>query len=55
VILIIATALYNYEASCEGELTIEAGEIISHINKNTGSDEWWMGEGKNGKGQFVRP
>ncbi|KAJ3291271.1 F-BAR and double SH3 domains protein 1 [Borealophlyctis nickersoniae] len=45
-------ALYDYDATCEGELTIRVGEIITVTNKNTGSEEWWEGEGAGGKGQF---
>ena len=44
--------LYSYEATCDGELSIEAGETITLISKNTGSDQWWTGSGKNGTGQF---
>ena len=44
--------MYSYEATCKGELTIEAGEIISAISKDTGSDYWWTGTGKHGTGQF---
>ncbi|KAJ8329910.1 hypothetical protein BDV3_004078 [Batrachochytrium dendrobatidis] len=47
-----ARALYSYEATCDGELTIEAGEILVIKSKETGSDDWWEGEGKNGCGQF---
>ena len=47
-----AKALYAYEASCPGELTIEAGEIIMNVNMETGSDQWWEGSGLNGRGQF---
>jgi hypothetical protein len=48
----VATCLYSYEKSCEGELSIEQGEIITDIQQNTGSDQWWWGRGKNGTGQF---
>merc|ERR1719354_87286 len=47
-----ATALYTYNASCEGELTIEAGEVITDICKDSGDDQWWHGKGKHGEGQF---
>eukprot|EP00842_Homolaphlyctis_polyrhiza_P006385 jgi/Hompol1/6748/HPOL_001192-RA len=45
-------AIYSYEATCDGELTIEAGEIITIVNKDTGSEAWWEGQGKHGRGQF---
>ncbi|KAJ3407391.1 F-BAR and double SH3 domains protein 2 [Chytridiales sp. JEL 0842] len=47
-----ARALYDYTATCEGELTLQAGEIINVTNKSTGSADWWEGEGRNGRGQF---
>jgi SH3 domain len=47
-----AKALYDYEATCSGELTISLGEMVQITNKDTGSDAWWEGVGKNGKGQF---
>ncbi|KAJ1341626.1 hypothetical protein BSLG_003815 [Batrachochytrium salamandrivorans] len=45
-------ALYSYEATCDGELSIDAGEILLIKSKETGSDAWWEGEGKHGCGQF---
>lgn len=50
--LILATVLYSYESTCAGELSLEVGELITNITKNTGSAEWWQGKGKNGEGQF---
>jgi len=47
-----ATALYAYEATCVGELSIEQGERITIISMNTGSEQWWKGQGKKGTGQF---
>ena len=47
-----ARVLYAYDATCEGELTIEVGEVITDIDKETGSDAWWEGQGKHGYGQF---
>ncbi|KAJ1332203.1 hypothetical protein BSLG_008865 [Batrachochytrium salamandrivorans] len=34
-------ALYSYEATCDGELSIDAGEILLIKSKETGSDAWW--------------
>ncbi|KAI8922926.1 hypothetical protein BC831DRAFT_473791 [Entophlyctis helioformis] len=45
-------ALYSYEATCEGELTFDAGELLTVTNTKTGSDAWWEGEGHHGRGQF---
>ncbi|KAJ3218858.1 hypothetical protein HDU67_003813 [Dinochytrium kinnereticum] len=47
-----AKALYQYNATCEGELSLKVGDIITITNKITGSDAWWEGEGPGGKGQF---
>jgi hypothetical protein len=47
-----ARVIYPYESTCKGELTIEIGEIIEDISVRTGSDQWWEGSGKNGRGQF---
>jgi flagellar hook-basal body complex protein FliE len=45
-------ALYDYEATCEGELSISVGDIITVTNINTGSSSWWEGTGPKGHGQF---
>ncbi|ORX84249.1 hypothetical protein BCR32DRAFT_291475 [Anaeromyces robustus] len=45
-------ALYDYEATCEGELSISVGDIITVTNQNTGSSSWWEGTGPKGHGQF---
>jgi hypothetical protein len=33
-------------------LSIEEGEIITILSMNTGSEQWWEGQGKKGRGQF---
>lgn len=33
-------------------MSITAGEIILVTSKDTGSEAWWEGVGKSGKGQF---
>lgn len=50
-----ARALYGYEATCDGELSFKAGDVIVVTEKNTGSSAWWEGEveGRPGvRGQF---
>ncbi|KAI8592422.1 hypothetical protein BDZ88DRAFT_282695 [Geranomyces variabilis] len=47
-----ARALYAYESTCDGELSMDVGDIITVTNKNTGSDAWWEGSGPRGMGQF---
>jgi hypothetical protein len=50
-----ARVLYSYDSTCAGELTIEVGEVLTDISVNTGSDQWWEGSGKHGRGQFPSP
>ncbi|KAI8817468.1 uncharacterized protein EV422DRAFT_570810 [Fimicolochytrium jonesii] len=45
-------ALFAYQSTCDGELSMEIGDVISVVSKNTGSDAWWEGESSRGKGQF---
>ncbi|KAI9002017.1 hypothetical protein BC832DRAFT_130014 [Gaertneriomyces semiglobifer] len=45
-------AIYAYESTCDGELTIQPSDIITIISKDTGSDAWWEGESIRGRGQF---
>ncbi|KAJ3102284.1 hypothetical protein HDU97_000641 [Phlyctochytrium planicorne] len=47
-----ARALYDYKATCDGELSFKTGDIITITNKDTGSSAWWEGEGPTGRGQF---
>ncbi|KAJ3172743.1 hypothetical protein HK101_011141 [Irineochytrium annulatum] len=47
-----ARAIYQYTASCDGELSLEIGDEIVVTNKDTGSAAWWEGESSRGKGQF---
>ncbi|KAJ3247290.1 F-BAR and double SH3 domains protein 1 [Chytriomyces hyalinus] len=45
-------ALYDYNASCEGELTLVAGDVVTITSKATGDDAWWEGVSNRGKGLF---
>ncbi|KAI8907051.1 SH3 domain-containing protein [Powellomyces hirtus] len=49
---VMARALYAYESTCDGELSMDVGDVIQITNKDTGSPAWWEGEGSRGKGQF---
>lgn len=49
---ITAKVLYDYAATCDGELTLTEGETITITSKATGSPDWWEGKGSHGKGQF---
>lgn len=47
-----ATALYDYEAQAEGDLSFSAGDVIEVTRKGLTENEWWSGK-LNGKvGQF---
>jgi len=49
---VTATALYDYEAQAEGDLSFSAGDVIEVTRKGLTENEWWSGR-LNGKvGQF---
>ncbi|KAJ3235341.1 F-BAR and double SH3 domains protein 1 [Chytriomyces hyalinus] len=45
-------ALYDYKATCEGELTLVTGDVVTITSKATGDDAWWEGISARGKGLF---
>jgi amphiphysin len=48
----MATALYDYEAQAEGDLSFSTGDVIEVTKKGATENEWWTGR-LNGKiGQF---
>ena len=47
-----ATALYDYEAQAEGDLSFNAGDIIEIIQKGATENEWWIGKLRGREGQF---
>lgn len=49
-----AKAIYSYDATCKGELSIVAGEIITVTSQDIGSEDWWEGTGQKGQGQFPK-
>lgn len=46
------TALYDYEAQAEGDLSFSTGEVIEIITKTNNANEWWTGKIGPRKGQF---
>ncbi|RKF73764.1 Regulator of cytoskeleton and endocytosis [Golovinomyces cichoracearum] len=46
------TALYDYEAQAEGDLSFKVGEVIEVIARTNNENEWWTGKLKGKKGQF---
>lgn len=47
-------AIYDYEATCQGELSIRVGDIIDVTSLDTGSSSWWEGVDQQKSGQFPR-
>ncbi len=46
------TALYDYSATQEGDLSFRAGDVIEIVNKTPNSHEWWTGKLNGRQGQF---
>lgn len=46
------TALYDYEAQAEGDLSFTTGEVIEIISRTQNENEWWTGKVAGRQGQF---
>jgi len=46
------TALYDYEAQAEGDLSFTAGDVIEIITRTSNTNEWWTGKIRGRSGQF---
>lgn len=46
------TALYDYEAQAEGDLSFSAGEAIEIVSRTDNTNEWWIGKIGIRQGQF---
>lgn len=46
------TALYDYEAQAEGDLSFSAGDVIEIITRTSNENEWWTGKVAGREGQF---
>ncbi|KAK5112062.1 hypothetical protein LTR85_011643 [Meristemomyces frigidus] len=46
------TALYDYEAQAEGDLSFSAGEVIEVVQRTNNDNEWWVGKIGARQGQF---
>ncbi|EMC98992.1 hypothetical protein BAUCODRAFT_31261 [Baudoinia panamericana UAMH 10762] len=46
------TALYDYEAQAEGDLSFSAGEVIEVVTRTNNTNEWWVGKIGARQGQF---
>jgi amphiphysin len=47
-----ATALYDYEAQAEGDLSFTTGDVIEIVTRTNNENEWWIGKIKGKEGQF---
>ena len=46
------TALYDYEAQADGDLSFSAGDVIDVVTRTENSNEWWVGKIGVRQGQF---
>ncbi|ORY09031.1 reduced viability upon starvation protein [Clohesyomyces aquaticus] len=46
------TALYDYEAQAEGDLSFTTGDVITIISRTQNDNEWWTGSVHGRTGQF---
>lgn len=46
------TALYDYSAQAEGDLSFHAGDVIEIIQRTQNDNEWWQGRLQGRTGQF---
>lgn len=46
------TALYDYSAQAEGDLSFRAGDVITIVTKTQNANEWWTGKINGRQGQF---
>jgi len=46
------TALYDYEAQAEGDLSFTTGDVIEIVTKTDNNNEWWVGKINGRQGQF---
>lgn len=46
------TALYDYEAQAEGDLSFTTGDVIEIITRTQNENEWWTGRVRGKTGQF---
>ena len=46
------TALYDYEAQAEGDLSFSTGDQIEIVTRSDNVNEWWIGKAHGKQGQF---
>lgn len=48
----MVTALYDYSAQAEGDLSFRAGDVIEITSRTQNTNEWWQGKLQGRSGQF---
>lgn len=48
----MVTALYDYSAQAEGDLSFRAGDVIEIVSRTQNENEWWVGKLQGRSGQF---
>ncbi len=48
----MATALYDYNAQAEGDLSFRVGDVIEIVTRTNNENEWWTGKLHGKQGQF---
>ncbi|GAB1313864.1 BAR adaptor protein Hob1 [Madurella fahalii] len=48
----VVTALYDYSAQAEGDLSFRAGDTIEIVTRTANENEWWTGRLRGKQGQF---
>ncbi|KAH8880018.1 BAR domain-containing protein [Thozetella sp. PMI_491] len=48
----MVTALYDYSAQAEGDLSFRAGDVIEIVSRTANENEWWTGKLNGKSGQF---
>lgn len=46
------TALYDYSAQADGDLSFRAGDVIEIVSRTANENEWWIGKLNGKQGQF---
>jgi amphiphysin len=48
----MVTALYDYAAQADGDLSFRAGDVIEILSRTQNENEWWTGRLNGKEGQF---
>ena len=48
----MVTALYDFAAQADGDLSFSAGDVIEIVQRTQNENEWWTGKLRGKQGQF---